>query len=116
MPAAHGTTSGAVGWAFLYPSEYLSLKFSLGSCDCNFQKQGKHNKLLGLIWKKKTQTNIILTTQAYAMIKGAMEMVELELLGKHKSSELTNVFDNPAKKKKGERDRLMFFTKCQNVF
>lgn len=33
-PETHGTTKGAVGWAFLYFSEYLSLKFSLGFSAC----------------------------------------------------------------------------------
>lgn len=33
-PETHGTNNGADGWAFLYDSEYLSLKFSLGFSAC----------------------------------------------------------------------------------
>lgn len=47
-PEIHGTNNGADGWEFLYDSEYLSLKFSLGFSAC-FSKIGGKRKNIRLI-------------------------------------------------------------------
>lgn len=65
-PETHGTTKGAVGCAFLYESEYLSLKFILGFSACIlmlkpiiYEWGWKLNVYEEILLKRKISANIM---------------------------------------------------------